>query len=311
MLSRIISALRDVLELDAEAIKYLLMVGNLYMPHYLHSFVWNEDMYPTTLTMNKLLEILSKQASSTMMAVKDRLTHYDILKKSLESMVKTQRGSLITRNIAPLVKKDHFVLGSKNLVTVVVVVKSEAFSDWMNLYELLNEEVVPRSSKLLFKDKDFGLFSVTLFKRSLKTFTLRAREMHFFVRDFAYNEESVANENQTFQNLKGDVMNHYKPLVHLLKTSFNKMYVALAHVYAMKMFVECTLRYGLPANYVYAYLMVPKNKIKKLRQSLGKQFAYLDKAPPVSQEKKKQKDALYEDYYPYVYTKLRVDVSHF
>ena len=56
-------------------------------------------------------------------------------------------GSLLTRNLADLVKKENFVLDSEYLTTLLVVVPKSSFNDWKNRYEQLSDMVVPRSSK--------------------------------------------------------------------------------------------------------------------------------------------------------------------
>lgn len=52
--------------------------------------------------------------------------------------------------------------------------------------------IVPRSSQLIIQDNDYGLFTVSLFKKVIEEFKLHARERKFIVRDFVYNEEEMA-----------------------------------------------------------------------------------------------------------------------
>lgn len=55
--------------------------------------------------------------------------------------------------------------------------------------------IVPRSSQLITQDQEYGLFTVTLFKKVIEEFKLHAREKKFIVRDFTYNEEELAAGN--------------------------------------------------------------------------------------------------------------------
>lgn len=66
------------------------------------------------------------------------------------------------------------------------------FNDWNTTYERLTDMVVPHSSQLITQDQDFGLFTVTLFKKVVEEFKLHSREKKFVVRDFTYNEEEMA-----------------------------------------------------------------------------------------------------------------------
>lgn len=66
------------------------------------------------------------------------------------------------------------------------------FHEWNATYEKLTDMIVPRSSQLITQDGDYGLFTVTLFKKVIEEFKLHAREKKFIVRDFVYNEEEMA-----------------------------------------------------------------------------------------------------------------------
>ena len=69
----------------------------------------------------------------------------------MQSIEKKQTGSLVTRNVADLVKKEHFVLDSEYLVTMLVVVPLASINDWNNRYEKLTDMIVPRSSQLIYQ----------------------------------------------------------------------------------------------------------------------------------------------------------------
>lgn len=66
------------------------------------------------------------------------------------------------------------------------------FQDWYSCYEKLTDMIVPRSTQLITQDSEYGLFTITLFKKVMDEFKLHAREKKFIVRDFIYNEEELA-----------------------------------------------------------------------------------------------------------------------
>lgn len=286
-----------------------MLVKGRPMPHYLHKFQWEVENFPPVLTLKALEELIHKEVATAEAEVKKQLGEYTTLKQNLDFMEKTQKGSLLTRNFSHLVKKEDFVQGSEHLITVVVVVPKANFTEWLNCYELLDNEVVPRSSKLLFEDGDFGLFNVTLFKRQLDNFTQRAREHRFYVRDFKYDAEIINSEAEYLEGLRRDKAQMEKPLLRLLKFRFSDTYVALTHVLATRLFVECILRYGLPTRFLYVYAIVPKKDVKKVRTLLAKEYAYLEMTP--SEKEDKEKEHFKEEYYPYVSLKIRGDVSDF
>lgn len=88
-------------------------------------------------------------------------------------------------------KKEHFVLDSEYLQTMLVVVPLSNITDWNMKYEKLTDMIVPRSSQLIYQDNDHALVSITCFKKVVDEFKQRARENKFVVRDFAYDEEQL------------------------------------------------------------------------------------------------------------------------
>ena len=85
-------------------------------------------------------------------------------------------GSLLTRNLNDVLKKDHFILGSEYLKTLLVCVPKNLVNDWQTKYERLCNVVVPRSSELITQDQDYALFTVTLFQRAEDVFRTKCRE---------------------------------------------------------------------------------------------------------------------------------------
>lgn len=62
------------------------------------------------------------------------------------------------------------------------------YKDWYANYESLTQYILPRSTKQLAEDTEYGLFSVILFKRVVEEFKNMAREKRFTVRDFKLDE---------------------------------------------------------------------------------------------------------------------------
>ena len=88
----------------------------------------------------------------------------------------------MTRNLGPLVKEEDFVVASEYLVTVVVVVPRLSYKEWEGSYWKLADFVVPGSSKRILEDGEQGLYTVTMFRKTLEAFKNNARERKFVVR---------------------------------------------------------------------------------------------------------------------------------
>ncbi|CDR00145.1 unnamed protein product [Oncorhynchus mykiss] len=79
--------------------------------------------------------------------LKARASAYNNLKGNLQNLERKNAGSLLTRSLADIVKKEDFVIDSEYLITMLVVVPKTSYADWQKTYETLSEMVVPRSTK--------------------------------------------------------------------------------------------------------------------------------------------------------------------
>ncbi|WP_147477411.1 hypothetical protein, partial [Corallococcus sp. AB038B] len=84
--------------------------------------------------------------------------------------------SLLTRNLNDVLKKEHFLLGSEYLKTVLVCVPKAIINEWHAKYESLCTMIVPRTTELITQDQEYALFSVTLFEKTEDTFRHKCRE---------------------------------------------------------------------------------------------------------------------------------------
>lgn len=57
---------------------------------------------------------------------------------------------------------------------------------------------------MITQDHEYGLFTVTLFKKVVDEFKLHAREKKFIVRDFNYNEDEILSGKNEITKLVTD-----------------------------------------------------------------------------------------------------------
>ncbi|KAL7031096.1 hypothetical protein ACKWTF_006896 [Chironomus riparius] len=189
---KVAAYLGDVLEDQRDKLMENLLANNTDLSQYITRFQWDMAKYPIKQSLRNIADIISKQVGQIDADLKTKSAAYNSLKGNLQNLEKKQTGSLLTRNLADLVKKEHFILDSEYLTTLLVIVPKMLFNEWNAGYEKLTDMIVPRSSQLITQDQDFGLFNVTLFKKVVDEFKLHAREKKFVVRDFTYNEEELA-----------------------------------------------------------------------------------------------------------------------
>ncbi|KAK0088848.1 hypothetical protein PV325_010445 [Microctonus aethiopoides] len=283
------------------------------LPTYITRFQWDMAKYPIKQSLRNIADIISKQVGQIDADLKTKSTTYNNLKGSLQNLEKKQTGSLLTRNLADLVKKEHFILDSEYLSTLLVIVPKSSFQEWHSIYEKLTDMIVPRSTQLITQDSEYGLFTVTLFKKVVEEFKLHAREKKFIVRDFIYNEEELAAGKNEITKLVTDKKKQFGPLVRWLKVNFSECFCAWIHVKALRVFVESVLRYGLPVNFQAILLHPHKKSSKRLRDVLNQLYAHLDSSAGGHSGNQDSVDIPglgfgQNDYFPYVYYKINVDM---
>uniref|UniRef100_A0A3Q1JRN0 V-type proton ATPase subunit C n=1 Tax=Anabas testudineus TaxID=64144 RepID=A0A3Q1JRN0_ANATE len=306
---------------------------------YITRFQWDMAKYPIKQSLKNISEIISKQITQIDNDLKTRASAYNNLKGNLQNLERKNAGSLLTRSLGDIVKKEDFVLDSEYLITLLVVVPKTSYSDWDKTYETLAEMVVPRSSNLLCEDNDSGLFSVTLFRKAIDDFKHKARENKFIVRDFQYNEEEMKADKEEMTRLSTDkkkqfvsemcvhlsyclklhfntscISSSQGPLVRWLKVNFSEAFIAWIHIKALRVFVESVLRYGLPVNFQAMLLQPSKKTMKKLREVLNDLYKHLDSSAAAIIDSAMDIPGLnlsQQEYYPYVYYKIDCNLLDF
>lgn len=311
---KVASYLGEVLEDQRDKLQENLMANNTDLPSYLTRFQWDIAKYPIKQSLRNIADIISKQVGQIDADLKTKSSSYNNLKGSLQNLEKKQTGSLLTRNLADLVKKEHFILDSEYLQTLLVIVPKAQFAEWNTTYEKITDMIVPRSSQLITQDNEYGLYTVTLFKKVIDEFKLHAREKRFIVRDFIYDEEQLAAGKNEITKLATDKKKQFGPLVRWLKVNFSECFCAWIHVKALRVFVESVLRYGLPVNFQAILIHPHKKTMKRLREVLNQLYGHLDGS--VGHQGSSVNDNVdipglgfgQSEYYPYVYYKVNVDM---
>lgn len=290
-----------------------LKVNDSTPANYLHKFTWDGAKFPIKQQLKQLAEMIGKQVSQAEADLKTKASAYNNLKTSLQSFERKATGSLLTRNLADLVKKEDFVLESEYLITLLVVIPKVSAADWANKYEKLTDMVVPRSTKVITEDSEHQLVSVTLFQRAVDEFKHKCRENKFSVRDFVYDEALIAAGKKEAEDVDTKMKKQFPPLVRWLRVNFGECFIAWMHVKALRIFVESVLRYGLPVNF-QAMIVVPSRRSqKRLREVLRQLYQHLDNSAISGKDAENMVDIPgmnmgSADYYPYIYYKINLDL---
>nr|XP_008528126.1 PREDICTED: V-type proton ATPase subunit C 2 isoform X5 [Equus przewalskii] len=282
-----------------------LLANGVDLTSFVTHFEWDMAKYPAKQPLVSVVDTVAKQLAQIETDLKSRMASCNTLKTNLENLERKSMGNLFTRTLSDIVSKEDFVLDSEYLITLLVIVPKQSYTQWQKTYESLSDMVVPRSTKLIAEDNEGGLFTVTLFRKVIDDFKTKAKENKFTVREYYYDEKEIKREREEMSRLLSDKKQQYGPLLRWLKVNFSEAFIAWIHIKALRVFVESVLRYGLPVNFQAVLLQPKKSSTKRLREVLNSVFRHLDQVAAAS-----ILDASVEipglqlnnqDYFPYVY----------
>ncbi|RUP51066.1 ATPase, V1 complex, subunit C, partial [Jimgerdemannia flammicorona] len=314
---KISDILRTLLRNAQTDLNSQLTVNEKSVDQYIKTFEWNTTKYRIDKSLQEITELLNQEVTSIDTLMKHKMSNYTQVKGSLQNLQRKETGNLAVKNLVGIVKKEHFVLDSEYLETILVAVPRNLYKDWLNNYETLTQMVVPRSSQKVVEDDEYGVFTVTLFKRIVEDFSHRCREEKFVVRDFKYDEAALTNQKKDLEEITATEKEQQTTLLQLAKTNFGEIFASWIHLKALRIFVESVLRYGLPPDFA-AMAVKPKHKMdRKAREVLNTQYGHLggihgqqvqSKSGDADEALEQQYQSLFDnDYHPYVFFDVRWD----
>lgn len=244
----------------------VLTVDGVPVDSYLTRFVWDEAKYPTMSPLRDIVDSIHSQVAKIEDDLKIRVAEYNNVRSQLNAINRKQSGSLAVRDISNLVKPDD-IITSEHLATLLVIVPKYSQKEWLSSYETLTSYVVPRSSKKLYEDNEYALYTVTLFNRVADNFKTSAREKGFQIREFEYSPEAQESRKQELEKLVQDQESFRSSLLQWSYASYAEVFISWMHFCAVRVFAESILRYGLPPSFL-AFVLAPSVKSEKKVRSI-------------------------------------------
>ncbi|KAJ8333074.1 hypothetical protein SKAU_G00419700 [Synaphobranchus kaupii] len=287
VIQRITQCMSEVMEHSIDKVQENTLANGVDLASYVTHFQWDRAKYSTTLPVRTLTEVISKKVFQTETELKSRSAAYSNVKSSLQGMQHKIEGSLHVRMLTDVVKKEDLVLGSEYLTTLLVVV-----------------------SRKVLEESEEGIFTVTLFKKAVSDFKVKARQNKFTVREFSFEESEKQEEEMT--RLHTNKKEQYAPFVRWLKVNFSEVFAAWIHLKALRVFVESVLRYGLPANFQAVLLQPDRRRSEHLRKLLNSLYTHLDSAGAASKPDVgldiPEMSMSPQEYYSYIFYKININL---
>ncbi|CAM6127269.1 unnamed protein product [Calypogeia fissa] len=244
-----------------------LTVDGVPIDSYVTRFSWDEAKYPVMSPLREIVDTILESVNKLEDDLKVRVAEYNNVKGQLTAINRKQAGSVAVRDLSNIVQPDDIV-SSDHLTTLFVVVGKYSQKDWLASYESLSTFVVPRSSKKLYEDNEYALYTVILFKKVADTFKHTAREKGYQVREFDLDPETMSQREEDEKRLLEDNNNLRSSLQQWCYASYGEVFSAWMHIVAIRLFTESILRYGLPPAFLAAVLAPNPKHEKKVRTML-------------------------------------------
>ncbi|KAM0851679.1 hypothetical protein ACQ4PT_052280 [Festuca glaucescens] len=286
------------LERDRGAGSGTLAVDGVSVSSYLSRFVWDEEKYPIKPPLKEIVPSILSRFRKIEDRLKVQAADYNSVKNQVKSIYRKHSISLTTRDLSNLVKPED-IITSEHLTTLLAVVPKYSQKDWLSSYEFFDTFVVPRSSKRLYEDNEYALYTVTLFAKVVDNFKVRAREKGFLIRDFAYSPEAQESKRTSWKSSCKTRMlwehlfcNSYMPAT---------VFSSWMHFSAVFLFAESILRYG-PSTPFLCAVLAPSPKSEKNVSSILEELCGFAN----SKYWKSEDDDLGDESHPYVSSTINV-----
>ncbi|KAG1045531.1 hypothetical protein G6F43_011255 [Rhizopus delemar] len=253
----------------------LLLVNDKTLEQFVSTFQWNTMKYRTDKSLQETTANLNQEVTAVDNIMKSKLNTYTQTKNALQTLQRKQTGNLSVRSLNGVVKKQHCVLNSEFLTTLIIAVPKSLYKQWNNKYETLTDMVVPRSSIKITEDEEFGLFTVTVFQRVVDEFCHKAREERFIPRDFQYDQDALQTQQRELEESELMEREQQAELLRLAKTNFGEIFASWLHLKALRVFVESVLRYGLPPDFCSVAILTNPKFEKKVDEIMVAQYGRL------------------------------------
>ncbi|EIE80207.1 hypothetical protein G6F46_007905 [Rhizopus delemar] len=313
-----VNKLTDILtSLNKGQQQELLLVNEKSLDQFVSSFQWNTMKYRTDKSLQETTATLNQEVTAVDNIMKSKLNAYTQTKNALQALQRKQTGNLSVRSLNGIVKKQHCVLNSEFLTTLIVAVPKSLYKQWNNKYETLTDMVVPRSSIKITEDDEFGLFTVTVFQRVVDEFCHKAREERFIPRDFQYDQDALQTQQRELEESELMEREQQAELLRLAKTNFGEIFASWLHLKALRVYVESVLRYGLPPDFCSVAISANPKFEKKVDEIMVAQYGRLGGVHGQAIKQQQEEDILDHDlqsvndnnYRPYVQFELVFDAE--
>merc|ERR1719454_2066187 len=284
-----------------------IITGAQTMPfaQYLKTWSWDEAKYPKARGLQNTLTLLLSTVNKIDEEARNKSSQYNEVKTAQTNAVKKQQGSLMSKDmidvLTPNVVGANDMVYTEHLTTLVMILPQTSIEPFLKSYHTYADKVVPLSAKQfpsIVEEDGTSMWRVGLFKASVDAFMKKVREERIGTcRQFEYSAAAYEKLQAARGEMAAECDKQEKIMKGFCKAALSDAMVAWVHLKAMRVFVESTLRFGVPPQFS-AFLMAPKdNMAPKARKALATIMGSGAQSVGGGEQKEGEDE---EDYFPYV-----------
>jgi len=289
----------------------ILAVNNIGLDSYLSTFEWDEAKYKLTSPLKDVIDAVSTTMTKIDEELRTKSASFQSVTQAIAAEKKKATGNLMVRDLSDLIKPED-AIDTDYLTTLFVVVNKAGAKEWLDEYETIVSDVVPRSSDLLYSDSEFNLYNVILFKKMADDFKTQARKKKWTVREYKFDAKAVEAGKEDLKKFESKRVKQKNSLIRWCRLNFAEAFTSWVHLKAIRTFIEAVLRFGLPAEYTSAVIEPGRSSENKLRKTLDSLYAklgssYIDGGDEV--DAASLLAGVSDKFYPYVWSKMSIATS--
>ena len=273
------------------------------------NFKWSEQKYPRkSKAISDVMEKLYKKYTESQKQLKNKYEEYQNLMNTLNLKIKGEHEaqSLMRRDYRDLIKLDSMI-ETDYLCTVLCFVPIGTEKYFLEKYEsLAGGFVLEGSAEKLGGSAEDGafLYRVLVMKHAKAAFKTECQgTLRVNCRDF--DKEILSRrevEKGEIMKLKAESDEKRMNLMHLSKSAYSEIFIALLHIKMLRIYIESNLKYSSPDYFTYI-IDLPKEKQTKTISLLIKKFSDPSEFGLYG-TKDETKDS--EDFFPFILIRLTV-----
>ncbi|KAG0610506.1 hypothetical protein M758_7G071700 [Ceratodon purpureus] len=212
----------EELERMTSSVSTSLLVDGVPVEIFVTRFNWDVAKYPIETPLKVTATTIQATVSKIEEDLKVRAGEYSNIKTQLGTTLRKQTGSLSIRDLTTLVRVEDMV-NTEHMTTLAVIVPKPSQEEWMLNYEKLSLFVVPRSAKKLHEDTDYLLYTVTVFRHVVESFTEAARDRNFQVRALTTDPLGPQNSRAELEHLQDEHNRKRHALLHWCYATYGEV----------------------------------------------------------------------------------------